>query len=55
MQKEVLAEILHIMSISDTRVRMGDKLMKKMTMLVCDREKVRFDFMIAIAENTNMN
>ena len=55
MQKQVLEEILQIMSISDTKVHTNDKLLKQMSMLVVDQEKVRLDFMIAVAENINLN
>ena len=55
MQKQVLDEILHIMGVSDKRVHTNDKLMKRLTREVCDREKVRFDWLVAVADNLNLN
>ena len=55
MQKQVLDEILHIMSLSGKRVHTNDKLMKQLTKLVCDREKIRFDFMRYLISSINLN
>lgn len=55
MQKQVLDEILHIMSIGDKRVHTNDRLMQRLTMKVCDREKVRLDWILEVADNTSPN
>ena len=56
MQKQLLTEILHIMNEADNRkVHMNHQEIEAMTEMVCDTERARVSWMIAVGSNINLN